>query len=222
MKFKMTDWWWIPWLVCFLLSLGSGAALLVAMWSRSSLGIILALFGLLIFTIYLLLWRRLTARLKAGIRSSAWLGVRAGILATLAYDVWRFLLVKVAGFRFNPFDMLSLFGALIVGTKSNGHVVFVVGTLYHYMNGIGFSMAYTFLLGRRHWMVAIAWALILEAVMFTVYPGWINLAAAKKEFTIISLSGHIVYGAVLGLVLYRYRIKPRSKKQLAAMPEREN
>ena len=66
---------------------------------------------------------------RSSLRISAALGIRAGILATLAYDFWRFVLVKVVGFRFNPFDTLSLFGTLIAGSGADKHVVFAVGAV---------------------------------------------------------------------------------------------
>jgi len=121
--------------ICFLFSMGSGAALLLAIVAKRSLGMILALFGLLLFSTYLLVWRRVAPGVKANLKTSAARGAVAGIFATLAYDLWRFLLVKFAGFQFNPFDTLSLFGSLIAGPRTSGHVAFLVGALYHYLNG---------------------------------------------------------------------------------------
>jgi hypothetical protein len=81
-----------------------------------------------------------------------------------------------------------------------------IGSAYHYRNGESFAVAYSFLFGARDWKFAILWALFLEALMFTVYPGWLNLRGVMAEFTVVSLSGHVVYGTVLGLVV-RYRIR---------------
>jgi hypothetical protein len=205
-------------LVCFLFSMGSGAALLLALITKRALGVILALFGVLALSTYLLVWPRLERHVKVNLKTSAITGALAGVFATLAYDLWRFMLVKFAGFQLNPFEALPLFGYLIAGPQTNRYIALSIGTLYHYLNGITFSIGYSFLLGRRDWRFAIAWALFLEAVMFTVYPGWIDLGAVRKEFTIVSLSGHIVYGVILGLMVNRSRAWLSSKRSRLAMP----
>ena len=44
----------------------------------------------------------------------------------------------------------------------------------------------------------------LEIAMFSIYPSWLHLQAVMQEFTIVSISGHLVYGAVLGLFCNRF------------------
>lgn len=121
----------------------------------------------------------------------------AGALATGAYDLFRYLLVKAAHFTFWPFDIFSIFGQALVGAEYTGTWVTVAGVAYHVVNGVGFAVAYSLWLGRRGPLAGIAWALVLELLMVSVYPGWLGLKALD-EFVTVSVFGHFVYGATLG------------------------
>src|SRR5881227_541758 len=98
--------------ICFLLSVSSGVALLLALLARIHLGLILALFALFAGISYLLLWTRIRPRARRTLKTIALTGIIAGIPATLAYDAWRFALVNLAGFRIKPFETFALFGYL--------------------------------------------------------------------------------------------------------------
>ena len=63
-----------------------------------------------------------------------------------------------------------------------------------------FGIAYAFLFGPRHWVVGIVFALLMEVIVFSLYPGWLDLDKVLKEFTIVSLTGHVAYGLALGLI----------------------
>ncbi len=78
----------------------------------------------------------------------------------------------------------------------------VVGVGYHLVNGVSFGIAYTGLFRRRGALTGIAYALGLEAVMLAIYPGWLDIEA-RREFTQMSLLGHVAYGATLGALARR-------------------
>lgn len=180
------------------LFLSTGAALLVYIVSGISLlaaaGLVLVLAAL----IGALLWRRVDGQGRAALRTLLWVGVVAGFLATSAYDLSRFFLIEVTGIAFWPFDIFNVFGQALVGAGYSGPWVRLAGLLYHFANGIGFALAYTIVAGRRGAWAGILWALVLELMMVTVYPGWLDMRALD-EFLQISVLGHLVYGAVLGL-----------------------
>jgi hypothetical protein len=44
---------------------------------------------------------------------------------------------------------------------------------------------------------------MLEVIMVSLYPGWLNLAAID-EFVSVSVVGHAVYGATLGILARRF------------------
>ena len=117
-----------------------------------------------------------------------------------------------------PFETFLIFGQLIIGVDASRTAAYVVGTSYHFLNGIMFAIAYCFILGGRGWQYGVIWALGLEAAMFTLYPGWLNLEAVMKEFTIVSMTGHIAYGVVLGS-LSRHWLRGRKPKRFCVSEE---
>lgn len=143
--------------------------------------------------------RELVARLRAG--------VMAGLLATLAYDLSRFLLVLVGRLELSPFGAFPLFGELLVGPAPLP-VRLLSGALFHLCNGLSFAVAFCLLLGGRDWRLGILWGLGLEAAMLAVYPGWLELDAVLAEFVSMSILGHVAYGSVLGLVSARLLGRP--------------
>jgi hypothetical protein len=179
------------------LFLSTGAALLVYVISGISLpaALMVSLLGALLLGV--LIWRRATAPDRAGLRRTLRVGLIAGLLALAAYDLARYLLVEVAGFTFWPFDIFGIFGQALLGAGYRGPFVTLAGVAYHVANGVGFALAYTVWLGRRGIWAGIAWAMALEVVMVTIYPGWLGLKALD-EFLRVSIFGHVIYGSVLG------------------------
>lgn len=129
-------------------------------------------------------------------------GVPAGLVSTLCYDASRYLLVEVAGFKASPFAAFPLFGQALIGT-SGGAGTTAVGVAFHLLNGIAFGIAYTVWFGHRPFWTGILFALGLEAFMLAIYPGWLDIRSIR-EFTQMSVFGHVVYGTVLGLTTSRW------------------
>lgn len=179
------------------LFLSTGASLLIYIVSGISL---LATAGLVLLAAVILaalVWRRADTNSQDELRRLVWVGAISGILATSAYDLSRFLLIEVTGIAFWPFDIFNVFGQALVGANVSGPWVRLIGLVYHFANGIGFALAYTVLAGRRGVWAGIVWAMILELMMVSVYPGWLEMRALD-EFLQVSVLGHLVYGAVLG------------------------
>ncbi|HEV2705679.1 MAG TPA: hypothetical protein VGV59_07115 [Pyrinomonadaceae bacterium] len=183
--------------------LSGGAALVVYVLFNFSLG------AALVFTFALiagtLAWRlrgmettRRAAFLRLLLR-----GALVGLLATLAYDGARLAIVRLFRLPLNPFEAFPYFGYAIAGESIARRSALAFGTLYHFMNGIFFGVSYCLLLGGRRWFYGVLWAFGLEVLMFSIYPTWLNLDAVLKEFTFVSVSGHIAYGAVLGALATR-------------------
>lgn len=124
-------------------------------------------------------------------------GVVAGVIGTLAYDASRWALVQAGAFSMSPFKALPFFGeALLVGGASELSRD-AAGVAFHVLNGVCFGIAYTIWFGRRGWPAGIAFALGLEACMLAIYPGWLDIRSLR-EFTQLSLLGHVGYGVALG------------------------
>jgi hypothetical protein len=177
--------------------LATGAGLIVHILAGLSLWLAVASsFGLAV-GIAALVWHRLPSARRGDVRRRVLVGAGAGLLATFAYDGARLVIVSLVPMSFWPFDVLTLFGTLLAGPGAPPAVAFVVGTGYHLTNGICFGIAYTLIIRRPRILTGIAWAGILELLMVSLYPGWLNLRA-MDEFLTVSILGHAAYGSVLG------------------------
>lgn len=186
-----------------ILFLFSGASLLVFIYLKLNLGLVLlAFFGISYF-----LFKKTTALLPATqqhqINTAIKNGASFGVLGTLFYDLTRYLIVAIFQMKFNPFMSFYHFGNAIIGHSGNQNLALLIGALYHLLNGVAFATAYVIVFRGRHWLWGIAWALVLEAFIFSIYPGWLNLAAVMAEFTVVSLIGHVAYGLTIGLLNQR-------------------
>lgn len=190
--------------VLSLAALGSGAALVVAIVAHTSLALTLPAFALLAAAMIALWSARVPRRVRAAAGREAAAGVLAGVVATIAYDVARVLVVWALRLPLQPFATWVLFGQLIVGGGPRP-LAWVAGAAYHYLNGILFAIAYLLLLAGRPWWVGPLWGLGLETLMLLVYPSWLDLHLVLIEFTVMSLAGHLAYGTVLGLIGRRRR-----------------
>ena len=187
------------WLLLAALPLASGAALIVHVLTSISLGVALVGAGIIVTGVGTLTWMCLPSMARTEIVQRAKVGLIAGFLATIAYDVSRWLIVTLFHDTFAPFDVFPIFGHAIAGTNLSPTVATTIGILYHYTNGILFAVAYAILLAPRGWWAGILWALGLEALMLTIYPGWLH-PAPFQEFVNVSVLGHVAYGSVLGIV----------------------
>jgi hypothetical protein len=145
------------------------------------------------------------------------IGAIGGLLAALAYDLFRIPWVLGAADKIGPwwmrlplFKVFPRFGAMILGepfTAATTDSQFslgahLVGWVYHFSNGITFGVMYMAMIGdakKRSWLWAIALAAGLElAMLFTPYTRFfgINLIAL---FVVVTLTAHIIFGVALGL-----------------------
>ena len=143
-----------------------------------------------------LAWQRLIARVRA-------LAVVA-LAATLAYDVMRAVLAGIDPTPYNPFEVVRVFGQLLLGASAPVTAVFVAGWAYHLFNGACFGIAFGLLFLRGgalspRWAMArgIGWGLFLESLQLALYPGWVHIQWLA-EFTTISIAAHLTYGVTLG------------------------
>jgi hypothetical protein len=181
--------------------LGSGASLVTYILTGTPLPLVLcvvAVVGTLV--VALVVWP--TPAVRARWLRRVRVGVVAGLVSTFAYDASRYLLVEVAGFAASPFAAFPLFGQALLGDGAAQGGRLVAGIAFHLLNGTAFGIAYTVWFGRRPFWFGIGFALGLEACMLAIYPGWLDLRTLR-EFTQMSLLGHVVYGTTLGLLARR-------------------
>jgi hypothetical protein len=129
-------------------------------------------------------------------------GSLGGVVATGAYDLTRYGIVALFSLSFQPFHVLRLFGELFLGPAASPGAAFGVGLAYHLSNGVTFGITYALLFRRPRPITGMVWGAALELCMALLYPSWLRIAALG-EFLQVSAVGHLVYGAVLGLVVQR-------------------
>jgi hypothetical protein len=212
------DFWSIPWrLVVFLLAATSIWSLLIEFFGWCSM----RAFTLFISLPSLVALYCLALADRASGSRRLWravlLGTVAGLLAAVAYDLFRlpFVFADRLGIqRIVPllrlFKVFPQFGAMILNQpleQSHYSVVTqLVGWAYHFSNGLTFGIMYVALVGittRRHWAWGILFAVGLEiAMLLTPYPAFFNIPLTTT-FIIVTLSAHLIFGAVMGIVIYQ-------------------
>jgi len=136
--------------------------------------------------------------------------VIAGVLATIAFNAAMYTDIAITGV---PLDIAALMGELTVGeseyTETVGHVI-------HFANGIGLSLLFGYValpISKKIIKLPVIVYAIVFAIVETVIAVWfvmlpmlgagiagINIA---PEVAVMTLARHVVFGAVLGLVLRR-------------------
>lgn len=189
--------WRRSWLVCGAAFLATGVGLLAYIASGISLFVTAATAAGLAASGVIWIDRRLEDERRRALRRCIYAGAAAGLVATVAYDASRLILIEITGIRFWPFDIFRVFGEALFGTALGDRVTRMAGFLYHLANGVGFGVAYTVWWGRRGILAGVLFAMGLELCMVIVYPGWLQMKAIG-EFLQVSVIGHLVYGSVLG------------------------
>lgn len=163
----------------------------------------------------LLVWAALDRRRGGGFVShTVWRGLAAGLIAAVAYDVFRlpFVFAREWGLdglvpALNLFKVFPRFGAMILG-QSIEQTQFptpahVIGWLYHFSNGATFGVMYLAMVGPTRWRAwgwAVLFALGLElGMLFTPYPRVFGIPLTA-QFVAVTVAAHAVFGVTLGLV----------------------
>lgn len=146
------------------------------------------------------------------------LGIVAGLLAVVAYDVFRlpFVFAKQLGVSsifpaLNLFKVFPRFGAMILGQPleqtNYSRAAHFIGWIYHFSNGATFGVMYVALLGdgsRRSWAWGVLMAAGLElAMLLTPYPHYFGIEVTLT-FVFVTLAAHMIFGSAMGLVVQRW------------------
>ncbi len=130
-------------------------------------------------------------------------GIWLGFVATIAYDLIRYLIRAAGLISFDPFMTHAIFGRLITGYAETTTVAIVAGWAYHYWNGIGLGLMYTLVAGNARWTYAVVWAVFLEVCWLLTLPSAFQLKLSVA-FVAVSLIGHLAYGSTLGSLAQRF------------------
>ena len=148
---------------------------------------------------------------------AVWLGLLAGLIAAVGYDVFRLPFVFARQWGIDPvvpplnlFKVFPRFGAMVLGEPieqdNYSLLAQVVGWVYHFSNGATFGVMYLAVVGegaRRHWIGAVLFALALElGMLFTPYPTVFGIHVTMR-FIIVTVLAHAIFGLALGLSVRR-------------------
>lgn len=153
-------------------------------------------------------------RLRGGghVWRAVWIGMLGGLLAAVAYDVFRlpFVFAKAWGLEsivppMQLFKVIPRFGAMVLGQPVEQHTYSlatqIVGWLYHFSNGATFGVMYLALIGdarRRHWGWAMLFAVGLElGMLLTPYSRVFSIPLTMR-FVIVTVAAHGIFGLGLG------------------------
>jgi hypothetical protein len=98
-----------------LAALGSGAALVAAIFLNLRLSVTLPVFCVFAAALCTLSWHSAMPERRRQIRARILAGVRGGAVGTVGYDLARVLLVRITGWHVDPFKAFVHFGHLLIG-----------------------------------------------------------------------------------------------------------
>jgi hypothetical protein len=149
-------------------------------------------------TLGVIAWR------KRGEPPARWIvqGAQGGVVAALAYDLFRLPFVLQGAPLFNVFPR---FGELLLGNTEPRWLVQVLGWSYHFSNGAALGVMFLTLVTRPTrralFWGAVVWALLIEVMLLlTPYAAFFGLQL-NPRFVVLTMSAHLVFGMTLGLWL---------------------
>ena len=141
---------------------------------------------------------------KRGTLPAHWIvqGALAGIVAALAYDLYRLPFVLNGAPLFNVFPR---FGELLLGGTEPRWLVQGLGWTYHFSNGAALGVMFLAALSRpspaRLFFGGGCWALLVELLLLlTPYTSFFGIPFDRR-FVALTLTAHLVFGLALGLWL---------------------
>ena len=142
------------------------------------------------------------------------LGGLAGAVATIGLEVVRFTGFKMG---YMPGNLPRLMGVLLLNRFALGpsSASDLAGWAYHFWNGASFGIIYALLLGTSRRWVGLVYGIVV-GLGFLVSPVVLSLGVGYFGFQfsiglpIIVLTGHAVFGLMLGMLAHRFLSAQRS------------
>ncbi|MCI0397235.1 MAG: hypothetical protein L0332_02435 [Chloroflexi bacterium] len=200
MTFLRADSFWLR-VVCLLLCIPSGGALLAKVYGLASLQFVTLAIFLPGVVVLIVLWRWARRHGREYPANAVVIGFWGGLLGTLAYDVARLPFLLLGQRVFAP---INVYGVWLAEAATSSRFSDVLGWAYHFSNGITFGLMYALFMRRQHWLWAILWGLVLETIaVLSPFAPIFNLSGNTYALGIAYL-GHVAYGLPLGWLVYRW------------------
>ena len=128
------------------------------------------------------------------------LGALGGLVAAVAYDLYRLPFVLAGAPLFKVFPR---FGEMLLGTSEPRWAVQAAGWSYHFLNGAALGVMFLAMVPSASRTVlmwgAVVWALVVEALLLiTPYTSFLGLKLDGR-FIFLTATAHAIFGIVLGL-----------------------
>jgi hypothetical protein len=133
--------------------------------------------------------------------------VIAGLVGTFAFYIAAFVDMEITGI---PLDISVVLGQLVAGEDESA---IIIGNIFHIANGIGLTLFFGYIfmpisrkiLRGKTWLHGIIFGVIVTAT--TVWFGMLPALGAgiaglniAPEVSAMTMSRHIVFGAVIGII----------------------
>ena len=129
------------------------------------------------------------------------LGAIGGVLAAIAYDVFRLPFV-LSGYPL--FKVFPLFGQMLLGASEPRWLVETLGWGYHFSNGAALGIMFAAMLpsnwtAKKTIAAGAAWACLVEVILLlTPYRDFFKIHMPFATFLWLTGSAHLLFGLVLG------------------------
>jgi hypothetical protein len=199
----------VPLFVVTVVACGSSIAALLLQWAgwiRMPYTISFLSLPGMIAIIALMVWTRRTSRDLFFNRLTV--GTVGAALGLVGYDFVRWFVQVSLPVNFDAFAAFPVFGHLMTGRPTIDSIAITAGWAYHLTNGWTFGIIYALLAGPARWWWGLVWGATLEAAMMIVYPSLLH-PKSVSSFVIVSVIGHAVFGAIVGVTAERRAMATR-------------
>lgn len=134
-------------------------------------------------------------------RAAILAGAIGGLVGTLGYDLFRVPFVYTTGLQL--LAPIESYGVLLLDAPSSSTLTAFAGWAYHFVNGIGFGIAWAVVARGRPWLWGVGWAMFLETMtIISPFAGTYGLIAGGQVQVLpiaIAYAAHVPYGVAVGL-----------------------
>lgn len=188
-------------LLCFLAAVTSGVTLLLKVYGVAEMAVTVRYVVLPCSLALLVFWWWGRKGKFEDVAVAVGIGIVGGLLSTFAYDLVR-LPFHLSGYL--VFATNSTYGMWVSDAAASSRYTEVIGWLYHFSNGIAFSIMYAVFMRGRHWVYAIIYAFGLESIAIFSQFGQVFALAGNYSMISIAYLAHVAYALPIGIMVYKW------------------
>lgn len=188
-------------LLCFLAAVTSGAVLLMKVYGAAEMSVTVPFVVLPCSIGLLLFWWWGRKHRFEDVAMAVGIGVVGGLFSTFAYDLTR-LPFHLSGYL--VFATNSTYGMWVSDAAASSRYTEVIGWLYHFSNGIAFSVMYAVFMRGRHWVFAVIYAFALESIAIFSQFGQVFALAGNYGMISIAYLAHVSYALPIGIMVQNW------------------